>query len=141
MKLFANLSTKLLSVAKISSLALFFFSALGSLNLAHAGDVVASGQFAGASNHDTSGGVSLVKSGSGFEVVLASNFSFDGAPDPKVGFGKGGKYDLGSTLSPLRSNSGKQSYAVPASLSVDGYDEIYIWCEKYSVPLGVAKIR
>ena len=109
---------------------------------ANAGDdVIASGSFTGASNHATSGGVTVTKTDAGLVVILAENFKFDGAPDPKVGFGNSGSYDSASQLSHLNSNSGRQVYKIPASIDPTGYNEIYIWCERYSVPLGVAKLK
>ena len=109
--------------------------------VSHAQEVLGQGAFNGASGHKTSGDVVVLKSAAGARVVLQSNFSFDGAPDPKVGFGAGGKYDRASQLAPLASNQGEQVYDVPAALDLTRYDEIYIWCEKYSVPLGVAALK
>ena len=106
-----------------------------------AGEVVASGTFVGASGHETRGGVSVVKDGSGLEVVLAGDFFLDGAPDPKVGFGKDGDYDSKSQLAHLKANAGKQEYKIPGSVNVSDYNEIYIWCEKFSVPLGIATLN
>ena len=74
-------------------------------------------------------------------MILDSNFSFDGAPDPKLGFGDGGRYDQSTQFSPLRSNHGKQEYEIRDATDLSGYGEIYVWCEKFSVPLGVAKLR
>ncbi len=74
-------------------------------------------------------------------VVLEDDFDFDGAPDPKLGFGKDGKYDHGSQISPLGSNKGRQVYEVPASIDPEAYNQFYVWCEKYSVPLGVADLK
>jgi len=108
---------------------------------AKAADVGSGGTFKGASSHKTSGKVEVVTENGQTAVRLKSNFNLDGAPDPKVGFGKGGKYDGKSKLGALKSNSGEQSYPVPAGLDISGYDEVYIWCEKYSVPLGVAKLK
>ena len=123
------------STPALVALTLLLFSAQAS-----ADEIVASGTFTGASNHVTTGGVSVVKTTDGLAVLMGADFNFDGAPDPKVGFGKAGQYDINSQLSHLQSNRGEQSYSIPASLNVDDYDEIYIWCEKYNVPLGVAKI-
>ena len=109
--------------------------------VSHAQEVVAQGAFSGASGHKTSGDVVVLKTAAGAQVALQGNFNFDGAPDPKVGFGAGGKYDRASQLAPLASNTGEQVYDVPASLDLTRYDEIYIWCEKYSVPLGVAALK
>ncbi len=122
-----------------------FAAALASLMLVAgtqaADHLVAKGTFAGASGHKTSGGVSVVRTDAGAMVILEKDFSFDGAPDPKVGFGRDGAYDTASQLAPLGANKGHQSYPIPASIDPAKYNEVYIWCEKYSVPLGVAKLQ
>lgn len=99
-----------------------------------------SGQFTGASNHVTSGGVTITKDADGYVVKLGPKFFLDGAPDPKVGFGSGGKYIDGTLIGALQSNTGAQSYHVPASLDITDFSEVYIWCEQFSVPLGVAQL-
>lgn len=109
---------------------------------ANADMVAATGSFKGASDHVTSGGVSIVKTANGGAVViLDSDFSLDGAPDPYVGFGKDGKFDEASFLGELTSKDGLQVYVVPAGVNVDNFNEVYLWCKKYSVPLGVASIK
>ncbi len=102
---------------------------------------IGKGTFIGKSGHATSGSVTVSRSGESYSVQLGSDFSFDGAPDPKVGFGSSGSYDRSSTLAPLISNTGAQSYTVPSSVDAESYDEVYVWCEQYAVPLGVAKIK
>ncbi len=102
--------------------------------------VLGTGSFVGASNHVTSGSVSVVETAEGIVVVFDENFSFDGAPDPKVGFGHDG-FDAESLIAPLQSNSGAQTYVVPATLDVSQYNEVYVWCEQFSVPLGVARLQ
>lgn len=99
-----------------------------------------SGSFTGASGHQTSGMVEVVQTAAGWEVHLKDDFRFDGAPDPLVGFGSGGSFAAGTDFEPLRANSGAQVYEVPESIDPAAYDEVYIWCRKYSVPLGVAKL-
>lgn len=109
---------------------------------ASADSVAAKGSFTGASDHITTGGVSIVKTANGGAVViLDSNFSLDGAPDPRVGFGKDGKYIDASDLGELTQKEGLQVYIVPASVNVDDFNEVYIWCKKFAVPLGVASIK
>ncbi|MEL6574511.1 MAG: DM13 domain-containing protein [Pseudomonadota bacterium] len=98
------------------------------------------GTFTGASNHITTGGVSIVETSAGKVVLLAADFSLDGAPDPRVGLGKDGKYDEATDMGELRSINGLQAYAVPDGVDVSGYNEVYIWCRKFSVPLGVASL-
>lgn len=100
-----------------------------------------SGSFTGLSNHVTKGKVEVVQTADGWEIHLKDSFWFDGAPDPRVGFGKNGKFVDPTDFEPLRSNSGAQVYKVPAEIDPSNFDEVYIWCRKFSVPLGVAKIE
>ena len=100
-----------------------------------------SGTFTGKSNHVTKGEVEVVKTDSGWEIHLKDSFWFDGAPDPRVGFGKNGKFVDPTDFEPLRQNAGAQIYKVPADIDPAQFDEVYIWCRKFSVPLGVAQIN
>lgn len=101
-----------------------------------------SGQFTGASDHITKGGVSVTKNEDGTATVtFDTRFSLDGAPDPHVGFGKDGTFIKASDLGVLKSLSGAQSYIVPATLNIDDYNELYIWCLKFAVPLGVTQLN
>lgn len=106
-----------------------------------AGEVGRSGQFTGASNHVTSGGVTITQDADGYVVQLGPQFFLDGAPDPKVGFGKDGSYVDGTLIGALQSTTGAQSYRVPAGLDIPDFTEVYIWCEEFSVPLGVAELN
>ncbi len=85
--------------------------------------VLASGKFQGQSGHATSGGVSVVKTAKGTLVVLEPDFEFDGAPDPKLGFGTNG-YVKSTQFSKLKSNSGKQTYEIPATIDPADYIEV-----------------
>ena len=130
-----------LHLALVAALALTA-SLVSAPSLSRAGDeVVASGSFEGASGHETSGNVTIRKTADGLVVELEDNFDFDGAPDPKLGFGKDGAYDPGSQISHLNSNKGHQVYELPASVDPEAYNQFYVWCEKYSVPLGVADLK
>ena len=99
----------------------------------------AKGTFTGKSDHITKGGASIARLGKQWVVILEDDFSFDGAPDPHVALGNNG-YDKNASLALLSSNSGKQIYAIPAGLDVANFNEIWIWCDKLAVPLGVAKV-
>lgn len=98
------------------------------------------GTFKGLSNHETRGAVEVVQTSDGWEIHLKDSFWFDGAPDPRVGFGKNGKFVDPTDFEPLRQNAGAQVYKVPAGINPEEFDEVYIWCRKFSVPLGVAQI-
>ncbi|MGC3940515.1 DM13 domain-containing protein [Roseobacter sp. EG26] len=119
------------------------FLALGLTVLATFGAAAeTSGSFIGKSDHITTGGVTVVKNADGTAtVILDEKFSLDGAPDPRVAFGKDGSYAPEADLGVLQNLNGKQVYTVPASVNVDDYNEIYIWCLKFSVPLGVAALN
>ncbi len=118
--------------------ALIAFSAVP----AAAGQSVISGSFKGESDHITTGGVQIVKTADGGAVViLDSDFSLDGAPDPRVGFGSDGVYVEASDLGELQNISGLQVYVVPPSINVDDFNEVYIWCKKFAVSLGVASLN
>lgn len=105
------------------------------------GKSVASGTFVGKSNHVTTGGVSVVEEGGRYFVELADDFSLDSGPDPRVGFGNDGVYDKDAYLGALLNLSGKQRYAIPSTWNHKNFNEVYIWCEVASVPLGVASIK
>ena len=94
------------------------------------------GRFSGRSNHVTKGETQL----NDRSVVLQSDFSLDGAPDPRVGLGKNGRYDPKTDLGALKKLTGKQSYRVGGGIDASAYNEVYIWCRKFNVPLGVAKL-
>lgn len=98
------------------------------------------GTFTGASGHATAGSVEVIRTASGWEIRLGGDFSFDGAPDPRVGFGSGGVFAPGTDFDRLRAQSGAQVYKVPEGIDPTGFDEVYVWCQRYSVPLGVAKL-
>ncbi|MEO1224779.1 MAG: DM13 domain-containing protein [Pseudomonadota bacterium] len=115
--------------------------AVAPIALQAADDLLHSGTFEGASGHETSGGVTIVSTDNGIQVILGEDFYHDGAPDPHVGFGTNGSFDSASDLGMLAANTGEQVYDVPATLDISGYDEVYIWCVQYSVPLGVASLR
>ncbi len=88
----------------------------------------------------SSGGVSVVKTAKGTLVVLAPDFKFDGAPDPKLGFGKNG-YVKSTQFSKLKTNNGKQTYEFPSRIDPADHTEVWVSCERYSVPLGVATLK
>ena len=100
------------------------------------------GTFVGASDHITTGGVSIVKNADGTSTItFDSNFSLDGAPDPQVGFGKDGTFINEANLGELKQITGTQSYIVPANLDISDFNELYVWCLKFGVPLGVAQLN
>ena len=123
----------------------FYGLLAGTAMMLSAGQVLAggagSGDFTGLSNHVTKGNVEVVQVADGWEIHLKDSFWFDGAPDPRVGFGNDGKFVDPTDFEPLRANAGAQVYKVPADINPEDFNEVYIWCRQYSVPLGVASIE
>lgn len=94
------------------------------------------GRFTGAARYGISGTGELA----GRQVNLLDDFRFGSAPDPKVALGRGG-YDPATRMGPLKATSGASSYTLPDGIDPAGYDEIWIWCERFNVPLGVARLN
>ena len=94
------------------------------------------GRFEGRTGHIASGRGVLTDMG----VSLQADFRFDGAPEPRMGLGRGGAVDPATDMGALRRNAGAQLYGLPRTLSAADYDEIYVWCRKFNVPLAVARI-
>ena len=98
------------------------------------------GNFDGRSDHITTGQVILSKVDGEYQLVFAADFSLDGAPDPVVGFGRDGEYIADSKVGVLKEITGGQSYSLPADFDASAYNEVYVWCDQFSVPLGVATL-
>ena len=123
-------------------LALALFANLAYFGPSYADDsAISSGEFTGMNDHIVSGKVSIVKTDAGYEIVMADDFLFDGAPDPKVALGKDGAYDPATQIEALKSDSGAQRYIVPASVDITQFNEVHIWCEKFSVGLAIAPLN
>ena len=100
-----------------------------------------SGTFKGASGHTTSGSVTVTEAGGTLTVKLGSNFSLDNAPDPYVALGNGASPLKGGLIAILKNKKGGQSYSIKATSALSKATHVVIWCKKYSVPLGVAKVK
>jgi len=129
--------TRLTSV--LAGLALVAVVALGS-GAAYASEVLWIGSFKGTTGHKSSGQVKIVKDGGTTKVVFGKNFKLDGAPDPKIAFGKNG-YVRGTIFTKLNKLKGAQEYNIPAGTDLTKFNQVWIWCEKFDVPLAFAKLK
>jgi hypothetical protein len=103
--------------------------------------VLSTGDFDGRSDHITTGKVKLEKTSTGYQLSFAADFSLDGAPDPVVALGNGETFNVANKLGTLKNKTGRQVYQLPAGFTPGQFSEVYVWCEKFSVPLGVAKLN
>lgn len=99
----------------------------------------ARGAFVGDTGHVTTGTAEVFRDAEGWKIRLGPDFSLDGAPDPKVALGNGG-YVPGTILGKLSSLKGEQVYALKPGLDIGDYNQVYIWCERFDVPLGHADL-
>ena len=125
----------------LAGLAGFVFAATLTIGFSASASPLGKGTFRGATGHVTSGSVVVKEQAGRYVIELASNFSLDGAPDPYVALGKGSRLASGGLIAVLKSNTGKQRYAVKITPALEGATEVIIWCKKFSVPIGVAPIR
>lgn len=101
---------------------------------------LSTGTFSGRNDHVVTGRASVVEAAGKHYVVLDPAFTLDGAPDPKIGFGNSGAYDASTTFTVLANSTGAQAYEVPSAINPTTYNEVYIWCDEFSVALGVAPL-
>ncbi len=131
-----------MKISILKSLGLVAFSLVFGFSMqayAANGDVVASGSFKGTNGHTTKGDIMVVEMNGGHVIKLGENFSLDNAPDPSVAFVASGQKPV--IISALKSNSGAQTYVVPANLDPSDYDKFFIWCDQYSVSLGETNLK
>ena len=98
------------------------------------------GTFEGKSGHEASGGVTVERSGERWVMRFAEDFRLDRAPDPRIAFGNDG-YDASTTLGRLKSLKGAARYRLPGRIDPAQYNEVWLWCKKFEVPLAVAKLK
>ena len=108
--------------------------------VASSAQTLSTGNFSGRSDHITTGQVSLERTANGYQLRFAADFSLDGAPDPVVALGNGETYVAANKLGALKNKTGGQTYQLPANFTPGQFSQVYVWCEKFSVPLGVADL-
>ena len=101
--------------------------------------VSARGTFVGDGKFTVSGTTEVFRDDEGWKIRLGPDFFESGAPDPKVALGiKGaGGYQEGTILG-LSAVDGV--YALTPGLDIGDYDQVWIWCKRFSVPVGHANL-
>lgn len=101
--------------------------------------VLSSGVISGMNGHHSSGTVQVVEEAGKFYVRMTEDFTFDSAPLPIVALGNNG-YKKETATVKLKTNKGASDYELPAGTNVENYNEVIIWCEKFSVPISKASL-
>lgn len=94
-------------------------------------------KFTGINRYAVSGTAEIV----GTTVNLLDDFRFDGAPDPRIALGNDGTYDPATLAGLLTNYSGASSFDLPAGINPDDYNEVWIWCERFSVGLAIGTLK
>lgn len=102
---------------------------------------ILSGTFVGASKHITKGTARVVQTATGYQLILDKDFYLDGAPSPVIGFGTDGTYDASTQFTKLTKKRGAQTYDIPSGFILSNVNQVFIWCEDFSVPLGIADLN
>ena len=110
-----------------------------------AGGLTRSGQFSGNSGYTVSGTATLQQSGNDLTLALGSNFVSGNGPMLGVYLAKTASGGLNSQnsvkLDNLKSNTGMQTYPVPAGVGLQDYDYVLIYCIPFNVRFGTAKLE
>ena len=73
-------------------------------------------------------------------VIKLADVNITEAPDGRVILAK--NYDEGQSVrcGKLEGFTGSHEYAIPAGTNADDFDTVVIWCDQFSVPIGLAKL-
>ncbi len=100
------------------------------------------GAFVGADTvHQGKGQATVLRSGTGANVLRLTDFEVTNGPDLKVYLAVSESPEKASdvldggwiSLGPLKGNIGDQTYVIPADVDPAKYGSVVIWCEQFSV--------
>lgn len=92
--------------------------------------------------HPTSGDALVLGNGTGQRFLRFENFATDNGPDLNVYLVNSSTGDVSDyiDLGDLTGNIGDQNYEIPADVDLDVYDEVVIWCVRFGVGFGDARL-
>jgi electron transfer DM13 len=109
--------------------------------------VLASGSFHGVA-HKSAGAAAIHQLADGRRVLRFTNFETSNGPDVHVYLVAANDAADSATvtragfveLGPLKGNIGDQNYELPASVDLDRYRAVTIWCKRFSVNFATAPL-
>lgn len=126
------------SVAGVKSLPLV-------IQVTSSGGAARTGTFSGNMGYSVSGTATLQQTGSMLQLILGSNFQSSNGPQLGVYLAKTASGSLNSQnslkLANLGSNSGMQTYNLPAGVGLNDYDYVVIYCIPFTVRFGTAQLN
>ena len=112
------------------------------------GSVLASGSFVTTEqDHPTKGIAKIVNINGKRYLEFNQGFTTASGPKVKVVLHRRGTVPVKLrardyiTLSALKSFNGAQRYAIPDNLNLDNYKSVAIWCQRFNVSFGYARLN
>lgn len=102
--------------------------------------LIYSGSFQDAPRHDASGTVEVYDNGTS-RTLAFKNFEGDNGPALRVYLSTNLSNDDFIDLGSLTAVSGNFNYTVDASVDLDRYSNVIVWCEEFSVLFGSAALQ
>lgn len=100
------------------------------------------GSFVGVGGHSVSGSATVTNGANGYVVNLSANFMTQAGPALHVYLGKSGTSGAnGVDLGELQSNSGAQTYTIPANVNQANFTHVLIYCQPFGVVFGAAALQ
>lgn len=106
-----------------------------------AAQVLAKGTVVGVGGHGARGSVQIIKNGKAIAVRFSKDLLFDRVPDAWLAFGKNGRFSAATYVASIKRNNGSQTIKIPAKYADGTYDTLFIWCRKFNVGIGSAKLK
>jgi hypothetical protein len=99
--------------------------------------------------HDTKGTATVYQLPNGQKTLRLTNFETSNGPDVHVYLVAANDATDSDTvrqagfveISPLKGNIGDQNYDLPASLDLNKYKAVTIWCQRFGVNFGTAPLK
>ncbi len=93
--------------------------------------------------HNTSGTASVLSNGTGQRFLRFENFETSNGPDLNVYLVNSSTSDVTDyiDLGDLKGNVGDQNYELPVTADLGTYDTVVVWCVRFSVAFGDAKLQ
>jgi hypothetical protein len=92
--------------------------------------------------HPTSGVAMVLGNGTGQRFLRFETFETDNGPDLNVYLVNSSTGDVSDyvDLGDLAGNIGDQNYEIPADVDLTVYDRVVIWCVRFGVGVGDARL-
>lgn len=110
-----------------------------------AGGSMRSGDFRGHASYTVSGTATLQEENNALVLSFSDNFRSSNGPGLGIYLAQNAPAVLTSSnsvrLDRLKSTSGAQTYAVPASVKLNDFDFVVVYCEPFNIPFGFARLN